>query len=287
VKPLLDIREVGEVFCGGIRSPHRLNHPEGLCVDPLDGALWCGGEAGELVRVSPDGSGAETVGSTGGFALGLCMDSRRHLFVCDLARRCVVEMTEDGREIRELRARQGDWELDLPNFPVLSADERMLYVSDTRREGGPGIWRFDLASGEGELWMPEPCFSANGMALAPDGLAMYLVESHLPGVSRIPIQEDGRAGKKEVVLELPGDEPDGLAFDDHGDLWISIYHPSKLYRCRVRDRRLELVVQDDTTDLLHHPTNLAFRGGRELFTANLGAWHLTRITLPEDLTWTM
>jgi sugar lactone lactonase YvrE len=254
--------------------------------------------------VEPDGSSAETVGTTGGFVLGLCLSRQRQLFLCDLQRRCVVEMTAEGKEVRALTARHGDWELDLPNFPVLSRDERFLYVSDTRREGGPGIWRFDLESGQGSLWMPESCLSANGMALAPDGSALFLVESHQPGISRIPILPDGSAGAKEVWLDLPGDEPDGLAFDGLGHLWISIYNPSKIYRVPVipqslretkdfpagtaglRPAGLQLVVEDRSTDILHHPTNLAFRGKRELFSANLGAWHLTRIHLPQELPWT-
>jgi len=131
--------------------------------------------------------------------------------------------------------------------------------------------------------MRETCYSANGMALAPDGSGLYLVESHLPGVSFVPILEDGCAGQKRLVIPLPHDEPDGLAFNGKGALFISIYHPSRIYRYLPLTGQFDLVVQDDTTDLLHHSTNLAFRSDTELFSANLGAWHLTRITLPDTL----
>ncbi|MCC5808152.1 MAG: SMP-30/gluconolactonase/LRE family protein [Opitutales bacterium] len=67
-------------------------------------------------------------------------------------------------------------------------------------------------------------------SLRADGSALYLVESHLPGVSRIPILPDGSAGPKEAFLDLPGDEPDGLAFDAAGHLWISISNPTRIYR---------------------------------------------------------
>lgn len=275
--PRYSCADTARIFCGGILSPHRLDHPEGLCVDPGDGALWCGGEGGQLYRVEADGSGMRQVGATGGFVLGLCMDRERRLYLCDLHHRCVVVMDDQGRELRRLCGQDGAESLRLPNYPVLSPDQRFLYVSDTRREGGPGIWRFDLTTGRSHLWMSERCFSANGMALSPDGSALYLVESHLPGISRIPILEDGRAGKKETVLPLPGDEPDGLAFSPDGRLWISIYNPSRIYRWHPQERRPELMLQDDSTDILHHPTNLAFRGDAELFCTNFGAWHLTRI----------
>ena len=276
--PLLSLAHAS-VFCGGILHPQRLDHPEGLCVDPLDGSLWCGGEGGQLYHVSADGRAIETVACTGGFLLGVAIGASGRLYACDLHHRCVFIFDRRGRPLGQLMAAEGAEQLTLPNFCVLSADERFAYVSNTCRSGGPGIWRFDLATGRGELWLRENCRSANGLALAPDGTALFLVESHLPGVSRIAIRPDGSAGPKELVLSLPHDEPDGLAFDARGDLFISVYHPSRLYRWQRATGQLDLVIQDDTTDLLHHPTNLAFRGEHELFVANLGAWHLTRIDL--------
>ena len=273
--PLLDLHPSASVFCGGILHPQRLNHPEGVCVDPRDGSLWCGGEAGELYHVSPDGQRIDTVACTGGFLLGVILDRRHRLYLCDLHHQAVFVFDDQGRELAKLTC-EG---LSLPNYAVLSPDERFLYVSNTCRAGGPGIFRLDLQSGTGALWMSETCFSANGLALSPAGDALYLVESHLPGVSRVPILADGSAGPKETFLTLPGDEPDGLAFHPDGDLFLSIYNPTKIYRWSFARQMLELVIEDESTDLLHHSTNLAFRGPRELFSANLGGWHLTRIDL--------
>lgn len=277
MNPLLSPSEHASIFCGGILHPQRLNHPEGLCVDPHDGSLWCGGEGGELYHISPDGKDIHTVTSTGGFLLGVCMDSSHRLYLCDLHHQAVFIVSPEGTILETLKAPG----LTLPNYAVLSPDERFLYVSNTVRNGAPGIFRFDLVSKDSLLWMAEVCLSANGMALAPDGSALFLVESHLPGVSRIPILPDGTAGTKEAFLSLPGDEPDGLAFHPDGSLFISIYNPTKIYRWSFDRQRLDLIIEDPSTDLLHHATNLAFRGSNELFTANLGGWHLTRITLPD------
>lgn len=275
MNPLLDLHRDASVFCGGILHPQRLNHPEGLCVDPRDGSLWCGGEAGELYHISPDGQHIQTVACTGGFILGVSMDSRHRLYLCDLHLRAVFVLDDQGNHLTKLACKG----LSLPNFAVLSKDENFLYVSNTCRGGGPGIFRFDLNTGAGEVWMSEKCLSANGLALSPSGDALYLVESHLPGVSRVPILADGCAGPKELFLSLPGDEPDGLAFHPNGDLYISIYNPTRIYRWSFSKESLDLLLEDNSTDLLHHSTNLAFRGSHELFSANLGGWHLTRISL--------
>jgi sugar lactone lactonase YvrE len=285
--PLLKCAEVASVFCGGILSPYRFNHPEGVMIDPKDGAVWCGGEAGELYRIAPDGSSATVVGNSGGFALGLCMDRQRRIYMCDIHHQCVIVFDEQGNELNRLFGQGGEHRLEIPNYAVLSQEERYLYVSNTCRAGGPGIWRFDLEADletdTGSLWMRETCYSANGLALAPDGSGLYLVESHLPGVSFVPIREDGTAGKKQTAVLLPHDEPDGLAFNSKGELFISIYHPTRIYRFIPASGKLELVLQDDSTDLIHHSTNLAFRSDTELFSANLGAWHITRIQLPDTL----
>jgi gluconolactonase len=279
MRPLLSTAHLSH-FGGGLFSPLRLDHPEGLCVDPLDGAIWCGGEGGQLYRIEPDGSRTQMVAGTGGFILGVTLDTRsRLLYLCDLHHRVVWVMDTAGNVAARWTGTDGAETLQLPNFAVIDAARDCLYVSDTRRAGGPGVWRFRLADGHSELWMAERCRSANGLALAPDGQSLYLVESHLPGISRIPIRLDGTAGPKELFLPLPDDEPDGLAFDAAGDLWIAVYNPTRIYRCRLSDRRLELVVEDSTTDWLHHATNLAFRSRHELFVANLGAWHLTRVDL--------
>jgi sugar lactone lactonase YvrE len=213
---------------------------------------------------------------TGGYALGLCRARDGRMYLCDWGCRSVEVFSPDGVAIHEWRLPSGDEAAPLPNFPLLSADQQSLFVSDTRPDG-PGIWRFDVRTGVAELWLAEACRAANGLALAPDGSAIYLVESKRPGVVRVPILPDGRAGPKEPFLELPGDEPDGLAFDDQGRLYIAVWHPSRIYRWSRAG--LELLIDDPAQDLLHHPTNLAFRGRHELFAANLGGWHLTRIDL--------
>ncbi|OAM88101.1 SMP-30/gluconolactonase/LRE family protein [Termitidicoccus mucosus] len=274
--PLLPVSAAARFYDGRLARV-RLNHPEGVAVDARDGALWCGGEHGELYRIGADGRSCEQRAGTGGYALGLCQARDGRLFLCDWARESVMIFDGDGRPSGELKGRDGDERLRLPNFPLLSRDERFLYVSDTRADG-PGIWRFDLEDGRAELWMREACRGANGLALSPGGTEIFLVESRRPGVSRVPILPDGSAGRKEPFISFSGDEPDGLAFDDAGRLYIAIWHPSRIYRWSDA-AGLELVIEDAAQDVLHHPTNIAFRGAGELFAANLGGWHLTRIDL--------
>jgi hypothetical protein len=40
---------------------------------------------------------------------------------------------------------------------------------------------------------------------------------------------------------------------------------------------VELYIEDPTSELICHPTNIAFDGAA-LYTANLGRWHIVRIS---------
>jgi sugar lactone lactonase YvrE len=150
-------------------------------------------------------------------------------------------------------------------------------VSDSYefKDPGPGIYRFE-PDGSGELWCNEPLNFANGLAFAPDGSTLYVVESFSRVVSRIPVTANGKAGPKEHVATV-GVVPDGLAVDAEGRVYIACYEPSAVYRL-APDGTVETVWHDPEAILLCHPTNCAFHGG-SLYTVNLGKCHITELAL--------
>lgn len=269
---------VGRVFFDGMVGDPRLDHPECVAVHP-DGSVWCGGEDGQIFRVTADGTSLEVVTSTGGFILGISFAPCGDLYACDIAHRAVFRIDIAQRRTERFADGTASRKFVAPNYPAFASDGT-LYVSDSnvRGEPGPGIYRFRPPDTAGELWY-QPLNFANGLALAPDGSAIYVVESFHPGISRIPILDDGSAGEKEIAVELPRTVPDGLAFGPDDRLYIGCYEPSQVLRMQPGAGGVETVFEDPTAHLLCHPTNLAFRGN-QLFTANLGRWHLTLI---EDL----
>ena len=264
--------ERASIFVDGTTGDPRLSHPECLAFDD-EGAAWCGGDRGELYRVEPDGSSIEQVACTGGFTLGVALDGAGALYSCDLAHGAVFKLDLASGALE--RFAKG---MRLPNFPVVDPRRGCLYVSDSydAAKPGPGIWRIDLESGAAELWYGQPLAFANGMALAPGGDALYVVETWAQRVVRVPIGADGRAGTPERVVEGLERVPDGIAVDVDGRLYVACYEPSRVYRCDPATGEVELLLEDPTAHVLCHPTNCAFRG-TELFMANLGRWHLTRV----------
>jgi sugar lactone lactonase YvrE len=255
----------------------QLDHPEGVAVHPVDGSIWCGGERGQIYRLPPDGSRLEQVASTGGFCLGMAFDADANLFVCDLKHAAVFRLDARSGAVERFADGARGRRLAIPNYPAFDARGR-LYVSDSHafRVPGPGVFRFE-PDGSGELWYAHDVNFANGLALAPDGAALYVAETFGHAIFRVPIVDDGSAGGREDVADLGAWLPDGLAFDADGNLYVGCYEPSQVLRID-RSGTVDVVFHDIDAHTLAHPTNLAF-AGTTMVTANLGRWHLTAIEL--------
>jgi sugar lactone lactonase YvrE len=262
-----------QVFFDGIFSDPRLQHPEGVAIGPA-GWIRCGSENGEILRIDPTGQTIECVASTGGFVLGLAFLGREALFACDLKAAALFRLDLATGDLRQFTPKG----ITIPNYPVIDIARHRLLVSDSHdmASPGPGVWAYDLESGEGGLWYDQPMAFANGMALSPEGDALYVCETFARRISRIPIRSDGSAGRAiPFATDLPG-LPDGIAFDQSGQLFCGCYEPSRVLRIAKDGGSAEVYIEDPTAHLFAHPTNIAFDGAA-LYTANLGRWHITRI----------
>lgn len=255
-----------------------LDHPEGVAWAP-DGNVYATGEAGQVYRIGlADGSRTQ-VGSSGGYGLGIAADAENNLYVCDMGVKAVVRIRPDGGADTYSRG-AAEEPLTVPNFPVFDAAGN-LYVSNsggwTAHNGH--IQRID-AKGHATVWSRQAAGFTNGLALSADGRFLYVVESTPPLISRIAITPDGGAGAYDVVAELPGTVPDGIAFDSQGTLYVACYAPDRIYRIPSGGKP-EVLFDDWTRMSLNAPTNLAFAGPDldRLLVASLGGYSLMSANL--------
>lgn len=267
--------ERATVFFDGTFSEPRLQQPEGVAIGP-DGYIWCGSANGDILRLAADGSQIESVASTGGFTLGLAFDRDVALFVCDVKEAAVFRLDLMSRELTRF-TKPG---IRIPNYPLVDRSRGKLFVSDSHKSGvaGPGIWAYDLATGEGDLWYDQPMQFANGITMRADDAALYVCETFARQITRIPIAVDGSAGPAQAfATDLPG-LPDGIAFDEAGNLVVGCYEPSRLLLISADGSHTAVLIEDPTAHLFCHPTNIAF-DGTTLYTANLGRWHITKVAM--------
>jgi len=256
------------------------DHPEAVAWGP-DGHAYAGGEAGQLYRFSLNGKQMEEVARVpGGFLLGLAHDAHGNTYACDDRSACVHRITPDGTVTVYANGNEAQ-RMRVPNYPVFD-DTGNLYVSDS---GGWGardgfIWKV-APGGKAEVWDRQANGFTNGMCLSADGRALYVVESSPPLVSRVEINAGGSAGKRTIVIELPRQVPDGIAFDADGDLYISLYNPNIIYRLTGKGELITLY--DDWEQLmLVAPTNIAFGGPdmKTLIIASLCGWSVHTAAMP-------
>lgn len=254
-----------------------LNAPEGVVWDPDREVLYAGGRHGELYRVTLDGTVEQVAHfGPGSFVLGLALDSRGRIYACERGNGRFLRTDPDSFAFEPYTGGTADRPLITPNYPVFGPDGT-LYLSDS------GTWEKDdgvlfrvLPGGETTVWLDSLCHFPNGLALAPDGSALYVAESGTSAIWRVPIEARGSAGTPERVWSRPRTFTDGIAFDAAGRLYASMYRPDAIYRIDVATGESEVVSDDWTAQYLQAPTNIAFAGEDLscLVTANLAGEHL-------------
>ena len=161
----------------------------------------------------------------------------------------------------------------MPNFAAFD-EVGNLYVTDSGEWGADDGLVFRIAPGGAtEVWSRDVPRFPNGCALNADGAWLLVIESHGRCVSRIPIGDDGSVGLAEVLVELPGSQPDGIALAHDGTMFVGCYRPDRIYRIPP-DGAPEIWAEDPDGVVLNQPTNVAFVGPElgQLAVASLGGW---------------
>ncbi|HUY13794.1 MAG TPA: SMP-30/gluconolactonase/LRE family protein [Terriglobia bacterium] len=255
-----------------------LDHPEGVAMG-RDGALYAGGEAGQVYRISPDGKKFEVIANTGGFCLGITLDQQENIYICDAGRHAVLKVTPQG-QVSTLATSVAGRKLINPNFSVFDSAGN-LYFSDSGewKQANGVVYRL-RPDGHSELFAAGPFHFANGLALDLEERFLYVVESNLDRVLRIEICSDGPASNPEVFADGLARVPDGLAFDAESNLYVTTYASNCIYRV-TPSRQVQLLCQDVENLLLCQPTNCAFGGPDfdRLYVSNLGRDHISVLDL--------
>ena len=249
-----------------------LDHPEGVARGP-DGALYAGGEAGQIYRIEPDGSARE-IASTEGFIYGVSLDGAGNVYACDFGNAAVMRVTPSG-DVTTYSSGTSERPMRVPNFAAFD-DQGALYVTDSGEWGDDdGLIYRVAAGGSTAMWTDQAARFPNGCCLTADGSALLVVESHGRVIVRIPIEDDGAAGKPEEIADLTGSQPDGIALAEDGTMFVGCYRPDRIYRVHP-DGGAEVIAEDPDGVVLNQPANVAFAGDdlTRLVVSSLGGWNL-------------
>jgi len=244
---------------------------EGMTVDRVGGIYVSVSPLGDLWRIPPGSTQPEPFGHVDGIEpgdfgmLGLAVDVFGNVYAAvQSANPDAVGVWRFDRGTGNATRLPGSESIAIPNG--LAFDKQMnLYVTDSFTGA---IWRVPWG-GSAQVWLQDPALTGDGslgLFLGANGIAyrnglFTVTNTERRSVLQIP-KIGGQPGPISVVTNLPpGDNPDGVAMDVHGDAFIAMNLQNAIGEVHP-DGSLDVVASGDPLDF---PSSIAFgtaRGGR-------------------------
>jgi gluconolactonase len=210
-----------------------LHFPEGPAWDGK-GILYissCYG--GYITQISADGT-KRFVDSTFNPNLkqtnGLTIFKDGNIFACDYGLGAILKITPEGKSEIFIEGYDGK-KFNRPNDLAFD-DDGNLYFTDPKSYGKDKldgrIFKVKIESKEVTLLEDSLAFP-NGIAFSPNGEQLFVCESALNRILNFKVNASGSLSEKTVFAELPGGDPDGLAFDIEGNLYVAHFGGGAIY----------------------------------------------------------
>lgn len=248
-----------------------------------DGSLYTADARGQCAHIQSDGNTA-LFGNLGGVPNGICIDPQGRCIVANIGNGQVQTLSRDGDHEVLLTHAEGR-RMRAPNFPYVDSKERLWVSNSTEEEEIDSVLRNPKADGcVVVIEAGQPRIVADGIYFA-NGLTLDRMEEHLyvaqtmqRNVLRYRIEADGSLGPAEVFGPSPLHEfgfPDGIAFDEAGNLWIT-FPAWNAIGYLAPSGELEIYLEDPQRAVLQRPANICF-GGPQRKTAFIGSLDGTTI----------
>jgi len=250
-----------------------LKFPEGPAYDG-GGAIYCSNcDADYITKVDADGqiSVSHRAAAEGynRFTFrktnGMTFFRDGSLFACDFGRNSIIRIHPDGTQTSYVDHYAGR-PLEAPNDLAFDPQGNLYFTAPggSGRDNSTGpIYRVDNADHQ-ITRVAEGMAFPNGLAFTSDARRLYVCESQFDRILRFSVADDGSLHDVEVFADLLADgsgEPDGMAVDSAGRLWIAHYgrHTVLIVNTEGKiERTIKLPVDASTAS--GGPTNVVFAG---------------------------
>jgi gluconolactonase len=247
---------------------HDLQRPECVLAEP-DGTLWSADARGGVMRIDPDG-GQELIAQTaiapngdrdsvaryileGTLPNGLAFDADGNFVIANFGTDAVERMTRDGHSetlFTEIEGRP----VGKANFALADSRGRIWITVHTRLD--PWTRSVNDKTPDGYIALID---ETGGIRIVADGFIgtnevrfdapeewLYVVESNARRISRLRAAPDGSLSGREVYGPADlGGIPDGCAFDELGNLWVTLVNADRLIALTPEGEILTLLDDGD------------------------------------------
>jgi sugar lactone lactonase YvrE len=228
-----------------------LQRPECVLAEP-DGTLWSADARGGVMRIDPDGTQrliAQTVvqasgdaGSVARYILegtlpnGLAFDADGNFVIANFGTDAIERMSRDGHSETLFTEIEGK-PIGKANFALADRRGRIWITVHTRRD--PWTLSVNEKTPDGYIAVID---GRDEVRIVADGFIgtneirfdaaeewLYVVESNARRISRLRAAPDGTLSHREIYGPADlGGVPDGFAFDELGNLWITLVNADRL-----------------------------------------------------------
>lgn len=232
---------------------HDLQRPECILAEP-DGTLWAADARGGVVEIRPDGTqrivtrkhsalfgkaaDEATQYLTGTLPNGLAFAKNGDILISNFGTDCLEIMSRDG-STRVLADSIDGEPIGKVNFVLRDSQDRIWITVTTRIKNWMQALRTDLPDGyiarylDGKFHMVADGFRfTNEIRFDAKEEWLYVVETTGGCISRLRIDSHGRLFGREIFGPSnlgKGAWPDGIAFDNYGNLWGTMVYSDKLF----------------------------------------------------------
>ncbi len=214
---------------------------------------------------------------------GLTVGKDRYIYACDFGQGKILRISPKGEVHQYVEEYEGQ-PLVNPNDLAFGPHGNLYFTDpgkyDTTQYQGR-IFRVNSADQELTLLDTGLAFS-NGIAFSLDGQSLLVCESMKHRILKYALDEDGLLGEPVVFVALPGGEPDGIAFDIKGNLYVAHFGGGAIYVISPEGEVIDKIATPGSK-----PSNVEF-GGKDMKTLFItedetNAVYATKVDIPGSL----
>ena len=248
-----------------IKIADDLNFPEGPAWDGKGNLFVSSCYGGYIYKISEDSSFKFIDSTQKPFRIkqtnGLTFDQDGNIFACDYGIGAILKISPEG-ETEIYATGYNNKKFNRPNDLTFDPNGN-LYFTDPKSYGKDKpdgvVYMINNRTKEITAAATGLCFP-NGIAFSLDAKKLFVCESAQNRILQFDVDDNGKLINKKVFVEMPGGDPDGIAFDQTGNLYAAHFGGGHIF---VISPEGEIINKIGTPG--KKPSNVEF-GGKDLNT---------------------
>jgi gluconolactonase len=209
-----------------IKVVDNLKFPEGPAWDGRNFLYVSNCYGNWITRISPDKCDSFVVAPTTPVSFektnGLVYNKDNFIYACDYGKGAIIKFNKHG-ECKFVSDGYKGKKFNRPNDLAFDKNGN-LYFTDPKSydKNIPDgvVYRISKKNKKVSVAYSGLCFP-NGIAFSKDGKYLFVCESAKERVLKFTVKKDGTLKDPAEFIHLPGGDPDGIAFDVDGNLYIA------------------------------------------------------------------